>query len=83
MHTAECQLQQDINKINKWAIINSFRISKTKTRCIYFYQLKIMRNNPTLKLDGSEIPVVDQYKFLGIIFDKKTIFHSSPTIYRR
>ena len=29
-----------------------------------------MHNNTTLKLDGSEIPVVDQYKFLGVIFDK-------------
>ena len=29
---------------------------------------------PSLKLDGSEIPVVDKYKFLGIIFDKKLTF---------
>ena len=33
-----------------------------------------MHNNPTLNLDGSEIPVIDQYKFLGIIFDKKLSF---------
>ena len=33
-----------------------------------------MHNNPTLNLDESEIPVVDQYKFLGIIFDKKLSF---------
>ena len=30
-----------------------------------------MHNSPTLNLHGSEIPVVDQYKFLGVIFDKK------------
>ena len=30
-----------------------------------------MHNNPTLNRDGSEIPVVDQYKSLGDIFDKK------------
>ena len=33
-----------------------------------------MHNNPTLKLDDSEIPVVSQYKFLGIIFDQKLSF---------
>ena len=33
-----------------------------------------MHNNPTLNLDRSEIPVIDQYKFFGIIFDKKLSF---------
>ena len=31
-----------------------------------------MHNDPVLKIDESEIPVVNEYKFLGIIFDKKT-----------
>ena len=65
---------QGINKINKWAIINGFRISKTKTQCMHFCQLRKMYNNPTLKLDRSEILVVDQYKFLCVIFDKKLSF---------
>ena len=30
-----------------------------------------MHNDPVLKIDESEIPVVNEYKFLGIIFDKK------------
>ena len=72
--TAEHQLQQGINKINKWAMINSFKISKTKTQCMNFCQLRKMHNNPTLNLDRSQIPVVDQYKFLGVIFDKKLSF---------
>ena len=33
-----------------------------------------MHNNPTLNLDGSEIPVIDQYKFLCVILDKKLSF---------
>ena len=52
---AERQLQQGINKINKWAMINSFKISKTKTQCMHFCQLRKMHNTPTLNLDGSEI----------------------------
>ena len=33
-----------------------------------------MHNDSTIKLEESEIPVVDQYKFLGVIFDKKLTF---------
>ena len=33
-----------------------------------------MHDNPTLNLDRSEIPVIEQYKFLSVIFDKKLSF---------
>ena len=39
-----------------------------------FLPTKKNAQQPTLNLDGSEIPVVDQYKFLSIIFDKKLSF---------
>ena len=35
---------------------------------------KKLHNDPCVKLDGVEIPVVDEYKFLRIIFDKKLTF---------
>ena len=41
---------------------------------MHFCQLRKMYNNPTLKFDRTEILVVDQYKFLGVIFDKKLTF---------
>ena len=81
IHTTEHQLQQGINKINKWAMKNGFEISKTKTQCMHFCLLRKM-HNPSLNLDGSEIPVIDQYKFLGVIFDKK-LFHSRHSIFKR
>ena len=74
MHTIERQLQQCLNKIQKWALENGFKFSKTKTQCMHFCQLRGLHNDPVLKLDGVEIPVVEQYKFLGIIFDKKLSF---------
>ena len=55
-------------------MINGFKISKIKTQCMHFCHLRKMHNNPTLNLDGSEIPVIDQYKFLSVIFDKKLSF---------
>ena len=79
IRSAEHQLQQGINKINKWAMITGLKISKTKTLCIHFCQLRKMHYNLKLNLDGSEIPVIDQYKFLGIIFDKK-LFHPTYSI---
>ena len=74
MHTIERQLQQCLNKIQKWALENGFKFSKTKTQCMHFCQLRGLHNDPILKLDGVEIPVVDQYKFLGVIFDRKLRF---------
>ena len=47
---------------------------QNKTQCVHFCQLRKMHNNPTLNLDESEIPAVDQYKFFGVIFDKKLSF---------
>ena len=74
MHTIERQLQQCLNKIQKKALEDGFKFSKTKTQCMHFCQLRGFHNDPVLKLDGVEIPVVDQYKFLGVIFDKKLSF---------
>ena len=74
MHTIERQLQQCLNKIQKWALENGFKFSKTKTQCMHFCQLRGLHNDPVLKLDGVEIPVVDQYKSLGVIFDRKLSF---------
>ena len=71
IHTIKRQLQQCLNKIQKWAFENCLKFSKTKTQCM---QLRGLHSEPVLKLDGVEIPMVDQYKFLGIIFDRKLSF---------
>ena len=33
-----------------------------------------MHNDSLITLEDTEIPIVDEYKFLGIIFDKKLTF---------
>ena len=30
-----------------------------------------MYYDPVIKLEGTKIPIVDEYKFLGVIFDRK------------
>lgn len=53
---------------------NGFRFSKVKTKCMHFCQKMKLHNDPILRLEETEILVVDQYRFLGIIFDKKLTF---------
>ena len=49
MHTIQHQLQQYLNKIQKWALENGFKFSKTKTQCMHFCQLRGLHNDPVLK----------------------------------
>jgi hypothetical protein len=74
MHTIERQLQQCLYKIQNWAQENGFRFSRTKTVCMHFCQLRKMHPEPELKLNDNQIPLVKEYKFLGIIFDSKMSF---------
>ena len=76
MRTAERQVPQCVNKITHWANTNRFKISKSKTRCVHFCQVRKMHNDPLIKLENTEIPVVNEYEFLGVIFDGKLSFIS-------
>ena len=42
-----------------------------------------MHNDPVIKFEETEIPVVDQYKFLGVTFDKKINIHPSHKIFEK
>ena len=35
-----------------------------------------MHNDPLIKLEDKEIPVINEYKYLGVIFDRKLSFIS-------
>ena len=54
---------------SKW-----FQVLWNKNKMCPFLSKKKLHNDPSLKLSGIEIPVVDEYRFLGIIFDKKLTF---------
>ena len=72
--TIERQLQQNLNKIENWATSNGFKFSKSKTQRVHFCQLRKQHDDPVLHLYGSPIPVVEESKFLGILFDRKLSF---------
>ena len=74
MPTIERQLQLCLNRLQNWADENGFKFSRTKTVSMHFCQLRKLHQDPTLFLNGSEIPVVKEYKFLGIVFDSRLSF---------
>ena len=74
MNTIERQLQLNLNKIQKWSTENGFKFSKSKTVCMHFCHLRKAHNDPILTLDGTHIPVVEENKFLGVIFERKLSF---------
>ena len=43
----------------------------TKTNCVLFCQERRLYSDPSLKLYNNPIPIVDQEKYFGVIFDKK------------
>ena len=47
---------------------------KPKTQCVHFCQLRKQHDDHDLHLYGSPIPVVEESKFLCILFDSKLSF---------
>ena len=76
IHIIERHLQRCLNKLQEWPDTNGFKFSTSKTVCVHFCRLRKFHSDPQLLLNGSPIPVVEEVKFLGIIFDKKLISSS-------
>ena len=74
MGTIERQLQQNLNKIENWATCNGVQFYKSKTQCVHFCQLRKQHDDPVLHLYGSPVPVLEESKFFGILFDRKLSF---------
>jgi len=74
IHIIERHLQQCLNKLSDWADTNGFKFSPSKTVCIHFCKLRKFHPDPILLLNGTPIPVVEETKFLGVIFDRKLSF---------
>jgi hypothetical protein len=73
MHCIERVLQGCLKKIELWAD-NGFQFSKSKTVCMHFCHKRTPYPEPSLRLCNTEIPVVNETKFLGIVFYSKLTF---------
>ena len=74
IHIIEKHLQRCLNKLLEWADANGFKFSTSKTVCMHFCHLRKHHLDPELFLYGMPIPVVQEVKFLGLIFDCKLSF---------
>ena len=72
--TCERQLQGCLHKIEKWCTENGFKFSQSKTVCVHFHNKRGISYEPNLNLNGQNIKVVRETKFLGVIFDQKLSF---------
>lgn len=74
----ERQLQLTINNLAKWADQNGFKFSPEKTVCVLFSRRRGLVPDLALSINGHDLAVQEEHKFLGMIFDKKLTF--SPHI---
>ena len=79
----ERKLQHCLNKVQTWATENGFSFSKEKTVCVHFCQKRSLHLDPEVHLNNVQIPVVEQTKFLGLIFDKNLSFIPHITYLRK
>jgi hypothetical protein len=74
VHCTERVLQGCPKKIALWADNNGFKFSKSKTACMHLCNKRTPHPEPSLRLCNTEIPVLNETKFLGVIFDCKLTF---------
>ena len=74
IHIIERHLQCCLNKLQDWADTNGIKFSTAKTVWMHFCRLRKLHPDPQLTLNGNLIPVVEEVKFLGMIFDRKLSF---------
>ena len=71
MATVERKIQLTIDRIIKWADMNGFKFSSSKTVVIHFCRIRGVHPDPDLYIKGQRIPCVEETHFLGLILDSK------------
>ncbi|XP_055944534.1 uncharacterized protein LOC129975497 [Argiope bruennichi] len=74
MHLIERQLQNAVNKLVSWCERNGHTLSSEKSRCVHFCRKRNMHPDPINNIRGIAIPVENDVRFLGVIFDRKITF---------
>ncbi|GBL89185.1 hypothetical protein AVEN_114421-1 [Araneus ventricosus] len=77
MRLIERQLQNAVNKLVAWCDNNGHAISPEKSRCVHFCRKRNLHLDPVIYIRNFAIPVVNDIRFLGVIFDRKLTFLTS------
>ena len=75
MNHIERQLQLCLDNLLKWTTENGLRFSKEKKpKCVHFCNQRKLLLDTILKMEHTEIPIVEYNKYLEVIFDRKLFF---------
>ena len=74
LNSIERKLQLTLKRLEKWCGENGFKFSPTKTVCVHFTRSRKLHPEPELFINGTKIPVKNEVKFLGVLFDRKLTF---------
>ncbi|GBM28382.1 putative RNA-directed DNA polymerase from transposon X-element, partial [Araneus ventricosus] len=74
MPLIERQLQNAVNKLVAWCDNNGHAISPEKSRCVHFCRKRNLHLDPVIYIRNIAIPIVNDIRFLGVIFDRKLTF---------
>ena len=67
------RMQNCLNPLDKWTEQTGFKFASDKTETVVFHRQRGLHEdpNPDLYLQGKRLKVVEEKKFLGVIFDQK------------
>jgi hypothetical protein len=78
LYATECKegyvlrkLKRGLNSMVEWSKCWNVNINQDKTQAIYFFH-RIRPPEPLITLNGWNIHFVNNVKYLGVIFDRKT-----------
>jgi hypothetical protein len=78
--TSVSLINEDLNRINEWALKNCFVLNPLKSKFILLGShgktSKINDHNPVIKLNGTAIEQVTETRSLGILIDSRLKFHN-------
>ncbi|GBL78444.1 hypothetical protein AVEN_42940-1 [Araneus ventricosus] len=74
IHLIERQLQNAVNKLVAWCDNNGHAISPEKSRCVHFCRKRNLHRDPVIYIRNFSIPVVNDIRILGVIFNRKLTF---------
>ena len=69
--SAERRLQRAMNNILRWTKGNGFKFSLDKTVVMKFQPSNAVNREPDIYMSGNRLKVVEEKKFLGLIWDKR------------
>ena len=64
-------IQVAVNKAHVWLIERGFTVNTSKTKAVHFTKMRGFFLEPELSLGNTRIQFTEQYKFLGLIMDRK------------